>query len=553
MGLVDVLGFVTVLLHGVDLVARTVLLGSIAFVVFVIGSAPADRARVGAGVEASVRKSIQSAALAALAAVAAATLVNAAVLHASLDVAPTDIVGARFVGFGIVRASAAAAIYAIVTMRPLADAPTRIALLMLGGLSLCAALAASHASARLTDSTVVLAATFAHQLGAALWLGGLPAFRLALAHSSTPRAAADIAHRYSLQSMAGVGLIVAGAAVFAVVYIGSLPGAYGTAYGAMALTKTAMLALLLLLGLHNFRASRSVIADSRALPALARFVVLEMGIGFAVLMAAASMTSTPPAVDLVEDRVSLSELAVRWKPMRPKLASPDHDTLGIPALQAQLDAEWRQHQSGVRPTAFPPGGTTLSPRNAFDVAWSEYNHHWAGLLVLAIGIFALLARDRRAHWARHWPLLFIGLAVFIFLRGDPEVWPLGTVGLIESLKDPEVLQHRLFVAALVGFAVFEWRVQTGRSTLVRSSRVFPLLVAGAATLLLTHSHALGNVKEELLIETTHLPIALLGVIAGWSRWLEVDAPGTTDARVASRIWPACFVAIGLILINYREA
>jgi len=224
-----------------------------------------------------------------------------------------------------------------------------------------------------------------------------------------------------------------------------------------------------------------------------------------------------------------------------------------PEIQAQLDAEWRQHESGVRPAAFAPGGSILSPRNAFDVAWSEYNHHWAGLLVLAIGIFALLGRNRRAQWARHWPLLFIGLAAFIFLRGDPEVWPLGAVGLIESLKDPEVLQHRLFVVVLVGFAVFEWRVQTGRSTLTRSSRVFPLLVAGAATLLLTHSHALGNVKAELLIETTHLPIALLGVIAGWSRWLEVDAPGTAGARVASCIWPTCFVAIGLILINYREA
>jgi len=43
------------------------------------------------------------------------------------------------------------------------------------------------------------------------------------------------------------------------------------------------------------------------------------------------------------------------------------------------------------------------------------------------------------------------------------------------------------------------------------------------------------------------------VIAGWSRWLEVDAPGTAGARVASCIWPTCFVAIGLILINYREA
>jgi hypothetical protein len=38
-----------------------------------------------------------------------------------------------------------------------------------------------------------------------------------------------------------------------------------------------------------------------------------------------------------------------------------------------------------------------------------------------------------------------------------------------------------------------------------------------AALLLTHNHALGNVKEELLAEMSHTPIALLGATARWSR------------------------------------
>jgi putative copper resistance protein D len=311
---------------------------------------------------------------------------------------------------------------------------------------------------------------------------------------------------------------------------------------------------LLLLGLHNFRAVRRIGGDPDAVNSVARFVVVEMGIGFATLMAAASLTSTPPAVDLADDRVTLAELSARWTPTLPRFASPSHDMLAIPALQARLDTEWRERASTARPVAYVPGPDTLPPRNAFDVAWSEYNHHWSGVLVLVIGVAALLARTGRARWARHWPLLFVGLAVFVFLRGDPEIWPMGEIGLIESLKDSEVVQHRLFVLLLIGFAVFEWRVQTGRPVFARSAaRVFPLLVAGAATLLLTHSHALGNVKEELLVETTHLPIAVLGIVAGWSRWLEVDATHTPDGRVASWIWPACFVAIGLLLINYREA
>ena len=78
------------------------------------------------------------------------------------------------------------------------------------------------------------------------------------------------------------------------------------------------------------------------------------------------------------------------------------------------------------------------------------------------------------------------------------------------------------------------------------------MTAVGGTLLLTHSHALGNVKEELLIEMTHLPIAVLGIVAGWTRWLEIEAPND-DGRWSGWIWPICFVLIGLLLLNYREA
>jgi putative copper resistance protein D len=173
-------------------------------------------------------------------------------------------------------------------------------------------------------------------------------------------------------------------------------------------------------------------------------------------------------------------------------------------------------------------------------------------LVVLMGLAALAQRSGHAPWAKHWPLLFLLLAAFLFFRADPEVWPMGDSGLIESLKDPEVAQHRLFVVLIVAFALFEWRVRTDRVVSHRSMRVFPLLTALGGTLLLTHSHALGNVKEELLVEMTHLPIAVLGITAGWARWLEVGARGKA-LRWAGWVWPSCFVLIGLLLLSYREA
>ena len=550
--LFDIFGFLSVVLRGLDFVAQSVLLGSVAFAALVATPLAGDVACDLRPVFVGCRRIIQAAALATIVAVIAITVLNAAVLAASLKISWREVAGAGFVIAGAAKVIFAAVIGLLASIAAAPARSTRNALGAAGALFLCAALAGTHATARLTNNGLLLPATGAHELGAALWLGGLPCFWLALQRAGTPELASRIGKRFSALAITGVALILAGGAVFAVTYIGAIDGVYGTAYGAMASAKSVLLGLLLLLGFANFRALRRVAADGAALSRVRRFVEVEMGIGFAVLMAAASITSMPPAIDLNQDRVTFSELVQRITPAMPKLESPDHATLALPALQASLDGERRAGQESAELRAFMPGAGALPPRNAEDIAWSEYNHHWAGLLVIAMGLAALAHRSGRAPWAKHWPLLFLLLAAFLFLRADPEVWPMGEIGIIESLKDPEVAQHRLFVLVIVAFALFEWGVRTGRFESHGPLRVFPLLIALGGTLLLTHSHALGNVKEELLIDMTHLPIAVLGIGAGWARWLEVEAP-EKDGRWAGWLWPACFVLIGLLLLGYREA
>jgi putative copper resistance protein D len=550
--LFDIFGFLSVVLHGVDFAAQSVLLGSVAFASLVVPPVAGDSQPDIRAISVESRRVIQAATLAAIVAVAATVVVNAAILAASLAVSWREVAGAGFVIAGAVKVLAAAAIGLLVSIRSLSAASTRIAMGVAGAFFLCAALADSHAMARLQDTGLLLLATGAHELGSALWLGGLPCFWLVLRRADAHELARRIGRRFSALAITGVALIVAGAAIFVAMYIGSLDAVYGTAYGAMDVTKSILLGMLLLLGFANFRAVRRVAAGGAALARVRRFVEVEMGIGFAVLMAAASITSMPPAVDLTQDRVTFSELLQRITPAIPRLTSPEHAALAIPALQARLDDERRAEQVSTTVRAFVPGSGTLPPRNAEDLEWSEYNHHWAGLLVAAMGLAAFAQRSGRAPWAKHWPLLFLLLAAFLFLRADPEVWPMGRIGLIESLRDPEVVQHRLFVLLIVAFALFEWSVRTGRIESHRLMRVFPLLTALGGTLLLTHSHALGNVKEELLIDMTHLPIAVLGISAGWARWLEVEAP-QEEGRWAGWLWPGCFVLIGLLLLGYREA
>jgi putative copper resistance protein D len=82
--------------------------------------------------------------------------------------------------------------------------------------------------------------------------------------------------------------------------------------------------------------------------------------------------------------------------------------------------------------------------------------------------------------------------------------------------------------------------------------VFPLTVAIGGALLMTHSHAIANVKDQLLIEMSHTPLALCGMTAGWARWLELQLHGRIS-RVAAWVWPVAFILVGLILLDYREA
>jgi putative copper resistance protein D len=301
--------------------------------------------------------------------------------------------------------------------------------------------------------------------------------------------------------------------------------------------------MLLALGAKNLQITLAL-RKGRSLPLLPlrRFAEVEAGIGFTILLTAASLTSIPPSIDVRPDLVTGTEIMQRMKPAWPRLKTPQVSQL-----------------SPASPLGDAPGSTELGSfvpgqvRNLetpADKAWSEYNHHWAGLVVLAIGVASILAR--RLFWARYWPLLFLGLAAFLLIRADPENWPLGPRGFWESFQVAEVAQHRLFVLLIIAFALFESAVQSGKLSQQRAGLVFPLVCAVGGALLLTHSHSLDNAKEEFLAELSHIPLAILAVAAGWSRWLEIRLP-LDRYRAVAWVWPICFVLIGGILLTYRES
>ena len=541
--LVDLIGYIGILLHGCVIVSQSMALGGMLFLVFL---ARPFATPLGPDIP---RRTASIAAWSAIALLGIEALnvgLQLAVLVTTLDLPLSNVVQANFAVAGILK-SVFAVVLAVLLWRNAGS----VWLLLSGAGILVAATLTTHAAARLTDNGLLLGVEALHQLGAAIWIGGIPCFVMALARVTDGNALRLIGGRFSRLSMIGVACILVSGITMSVFYIGSLPAFYGTAYGVMVGAKIAMFLMLLGLGFGNLLVTERLRRDpATSVLRLRRFAEVEIGIGFTLFFAAASLTSVPPAIDLTQDRATWHEIVARdLTPVWPRLTSPDHAGLAIPALQAELDQQAAARAQEPR-AAFVEGSGDIPPRNADDIAWSEYNHHWAGLFVLAIGFLALLSQSG-LRWARHWPLVFLGLSAFLLIRSDPEVWPLGQIGLLESLRDAEVVQHRVFALLPLLFGIFEWCVRTGRLR-GKFQYVFPLVCAGGGALLLTHNHTIANVKDALLIEFTHTPLALASIVAGWARWLELRMPGRV-AMVAGWVWPSCFVLIGLLLVFYREA
>ncbi|HEX4545552.1 MAG TPA: CopD family protein [Candidatus Acidoferrum sp.] len=540
--LLQIFGFLSVLFRGATLTFQSLAIGGIVFLNFAL--------RRTGGESSSLKQVclrwIQRAAIVLAAMQFSYVVANSLILMQSAELSLAEVSGANFVIAGAIGILSALVVIVLASRR---GQPNGMVLLLPAAAIIFSSVMTSHAMARLEYRLPLAAFTAIHQTATAMWLGGLPYLLIIIRRAPSPELAHQVSAKFSQLALLSVGLLAFAGFALSYAYVGSLPAVYGTSYGAMVATKIILFGLLLFLGALNFQLVRRGPASS-ILGSLKRFGEAEIGIGITVILAAASLTSLPPAADLTKDRVSRSEIFSRMAPHSPRFASPPVQDLPEDIYEAQKLAF---NLGTLSAASYIPGQAGTRPNTPAEKAWSEYNHHWAGILVVTIGLLAFLAQAGRVSWARNWPLVFLGLSVFLFLRSDPEVWPLGPNGFWVTLTDPEVLLHRFFVVLVMALAIFEWRVQTGRVASGGARLVFPMLVAVAGVLLLTHSHALGNIKEEVLAELSHIPLAILAVTAGWSRWLELRLPLEDRTRDAmARVWPLCILLIGVALLNYRE-
>ena len=534
--LINDFDLLSVLLHAVTLSLEALLVGGVLFLVAVGVPGGANE-----GALRACRRGMEWAALAMILAEIASVMVGSAEV-----VANSGMTVAQALSGGPVLAQACSAFCALVllvlarfsqdTLRGWVQAAMLAAAVGLLG----AAVAVSHAVSRMDHRVVLTAFTALHHLGSAAWIGAMPFLLMVLKRTDDVATARRVVGRFSRMAMVSVAVLVGAGIGLAWFYVASPSGLYGTAYGVLLMAKGYLLLLILMLGAANWYVQREIErAPVRLLMRLRRFAEVEVALGFTAILAAAALTSQPAAVDVPMGRLTLPEIGARMRWEMPRLKSPPYAAL-VPATPIDVAVQAAQYQPAAS-------------GDANDAAWSEYNHHWAGLVVLLAGVLALASRFRRMRWARFWPASFAGLAVFILLRADPENWPLGPRPFWGSFFAPDVLEHRAAAALLLAFAVFECAVQAGKLRAAWARYAFPLTCAAGAALLFTHNHSLGDDKDEVLVLMNHSALALFGATAGWARWLELRLPKEEgERRFAGYLWPVALMAVGMVLLNYRE-
>jgi putative copper resistance protein D len=228
------------------------------------------------------------------------------------------------------------------------------------------------------------------------------------------------------------------------------------------------------------------------------------------------------------------------------------------ALRAEDDAMPGMHDGMAMPMDSPNDAVIQAARQAWKRE-SEFNHHLAGLLVLAAGLLILADGSVRQRWsvARHvWPICFLASGIFLLIFSDTELWPFGSQSWYFGLThNAEVLQHKVFAVLLLGLGLVELQRERGVLKARWSGWVFPAAAAAGSLMLFFHNHQGGmhgpdHMQVMQRIQSEHFSFAVTGFGIALSKGLS-EKPSAWQPFF-ERLFPTLLIVLGALLMVYVE-
>lgn len=160
--------------------------------------------------------------------------------------------------------------------------------------------------------------------------------------------------------------------------------------------------------------------------------------------------------------------------------------------------------------------------SAQGVAYSEFNHHLAGLIVLLLGCAEL---SQALHlpsllWARLLlPAAMLLGSVILLVGSDHEAWPIGSLSFSQTFSghDPEIIQHKIYGLLLFLVGTVEGLRRTRRISAGLWSALLPLFAIVGGLMLFGHSHGVHPSAQKIAMH--HAMMGAMAATAGSSKLL----------------------------------
>lgn len=192
------------------------------------------------------------------------------------------------------------------------------------------------------------------------------------------------------------------------------------------------------------------------------------------------------------------------------------------------------------------------------VAYSERNHHLAGLFVLLIALTELreALKWTRLAWSRFLlPAAMVGAGVFLLIWSDHEAWPIGSLSFAQTFfgNDHEIVQHKTYGILLFAVGVIESLRRAGRLAHFAWAAPLPIFAIIGGLLLFMHSH--GDHPSAQKIALHHAAMGVMAITAGSCKLVSAGTGGQANQSPASRwglAWAGLILMIGVQLLFYSE-
>lgn len=188
-----------------------------------------------------------------------------------------------------------------------------------------------------------------------------------------------------------------------------------------------------------------------------------------------------------------------------------------------------------------------------DIAYSLFMHHSSGIALLAVGLLMLL--DRLWLCPRDFTGVLIGctwllFGMFVFIMGDPEGWPIGFAGFIESFSMPtasEWIQHKLLSLIPMVLGIYSITIRRIPPSINLAGWAAGLALLGGIGLIV-HQHA--NHPDFDIVNLQHWIFAFTSFFIAASLLVERSEAVTTKSK--SFFVPLEIMVLGLQLALYVE-